>query len=193
MKELFCHCLEDITRYAGECRQELLSTVAVICLFRTGQMLVQKKTGKDAEQGHPCSFLSGLMRDCAWSIYLIFVSYITLGMRQIGSRQELSILLWQAVLLYPEELPLFLENILLFLPYGGLFFLTFRSGGSIRRLLLSAAVCSLSIELLQLFLRCGKTELLDLLLNLAGAVLGWGFTRAAAVFWSGKSAGRLDI
>ncbi len=182
MKELFGHCLEDIRRYAVECRQELLSAVTAVCLFRTGQILIQQKKGKDAGKGHPCSFLFRLLRDCAWGSYLVFVSYITLGMRQIGSRQELSFFLWQTVLRHPEELPLLLENILLFLPYGSLFFLTFRSGGGMQKLILSATVCSLYIEILQLLLRCGKTELLDLVLNLLGAVLGWGLTKKAGVF-----------
>lgn len=65
----------------------------------------------------------------------------------------------------------FIGNILLFIPIGFLFPIAFRKDWKIT--LLFGCCCSLCVELLQLILQRGYFEIDDILLNTAGAGLGY--------------------
>jgi len=64
-------------------------------------------------------------------------------------------------------------NILLFLPFGIILPFAWRKFGKPGKLLLAAFICSLSLELTQLFFALGNFDVDDLLLNMGGALLGF--------------------
>ena len=65
-----------------------------------------------------------------------------------------------------------LENVLLFIPFGMLFPLTFHKTVQKRNTIGAAIRISVCIEILQFVFRCGKTEIDDVILNVVGACAG---------------------
>lgn len=172
--DLINRCLTDSIRYARGCQREMIGAVIAVGIVRVLYEVWQWKKGvKGVERKLLRPFLTSLALWEINSIYVVYAFYVTLGMRHIGMRQEVNLLPFQAVLSRPGEIPLMLENILLFLPLGILLPLTFPGFSKGKLVLGAAGAVSLTIELLQYLFRCGKTELDDVILNMLGAGAGW--------------------
>ncbi len=74
-------------------------------------------------------------------------------------------------------------NVLAFLPLG--FFLPYvrRKEYTLLQMMLAGALCSYTIELIQLVTRTGSFDVDDILLNTCGAVLGWLMFLSLRRFW----------
>ena len=164
--ELIKRCISDSLYYARECLGWLIWTVVIVAIARLLLAWWKGKKGRNP-------LLASLLLWEIDSIYIVYTLYVTLGMRRVGIRREVELLPFLAVLERPEELPLMVENILLFIPFGFLLPLTFPRLSSGRRVFLLAGAVSLVIEVLQYLFRCGKTELDDVIFNILGAGIGW--------------------
>lgn len=71
-------------------------------------------------------------------------------------------------------------NILAFIPLGLLVPIILRSFENIRRIFLLGVGTSLTIELIQFIFRVGAFDIDDILLNAAGAIVGYSFYRLLA-------------
>ncbi len=112
------------------------------------------------------------------AMYLYFAYYITIGMRVIGSRREVELIPFYQI--QPFEWRLVFENLLLFVPYGILCPLTMQLYGkrcNFKKILLLGMDASIVIEVLQYALNCGKSETTDIVMNVAGAIIGYGIYR----------------
>lgn len=67
-----------------------------------------------------------------------------------------------------------MDNILLFIPFG--FFLSAIEGGG-KRVILTGAIVSASIEIIQYIAALGLAEIDDVISNTLGAVIGFGVWR----------------
>lgn len=72
-------------------------------------------------------------------------------------------------------------NILLFIPFGFLLPLAFRSFSRLRSALLVMALTSLLFEVIQMLMAIGHFDIDDVLLNAIGGVIGYGFFRLSAL------------
>ena len=80
-----------------------------------------------------------------------------------------------------------LQNILAFIPWGILVPLLFERFRRFKHTVLSAAVLSGAIEILQLVFRCGLCELDDVMNNVLGTIIGYAIWRVAVL--RGKTLG----
>ena len=80
----------------------------------------------------------------------------------------------------------FIENIIMFLPFGVFLSVLFHRGRSGWRCVLTGFVCSCAIELMQHITQRGYMQLDDVITNTAGTFVGWlawrGFDRLRGRF-----------
>ena len=109
---------------------------------------------------------------------VLFILYWTVGKRDVGSKQELSLIPFYSFIAartQPEWYREIVANVLLFIPVGLSmpFSLPRRfSRHPIRSTILFAAVLSFLIEVLQLVFGLGLCETDDVIANTAGAAIG---------------------
>lgn len=117
-------------------------------------------------------------------VYIGALSEVTLLSRTAYDRGANLELFWSYRLLFsdhsPEAFKLLFGNIALLIPWGFLLPLLTRFGKHPAGAVLSGAMTSLTIELLQLKTGLGLFELDDLLNNTIGALLGWCLWHAAS-------------
>lgn len=81
----------------------------------------------------------------------------------------------------------FIENIIMFLPFGVFLPVLFHRERSGWRCVLTGFVCSCAIELMQHITQRGYMQLDDVITNTAGTFVGWlawrGFDRLRGRFW----------
>lgn len=106
-------------------------------------------------------------------IYVAYFIYITFGIRYVGQRQEIDLILFHNIGRNSSELRFVVENILLFIPFGYLLPTGIKRFRRLNRVAVCAAALSIVIEILQYVFRCGKTEVNDVIMNLTGAILGY--------------------
>lgn len=135
----------------------------------------------------------GLMAACRQSLfrwisrialvlYCFFIVWITLtGRESAGEREyELRFLWTYKHAIMDNAWDLFYEgilNIALFIPFGMLLHASARRWGwlySLVFVVLAAAVCSGSVEVMQFSYKLGLCELDDVMHNTLGALIGWG-------------------
>lgn len=165
-------CIYDIAKYWNECWWMIGLAVITIGVIAIGIRLYRKKRGMECLGMLPFCF-----RLFIWicnSVYLTYSFYVTFGMRYIGMRREVNWIPFEGIWTRPWEIPLMIENVLLFVPFGVLLPITFPQSRSWKVVLKSAALCSILIEVLQYVFQCGKTEVDDCILNCLGAMLGYG-------------------
>lgn len=112
-----------------------------------------------------------------WSAYLEQLLWLVLLNRPPGSRRSLDLGLFDTVSRSAQGNSYVVENVLLFLPFGLLFPLLFRFRKRRKcrfpMCLLSAFLCSAGIETVQYVTFRGYSQLDDVVMNVAGAALGY--------------------
>lgn len=113
-------------------------------------------------------------------IYIVMVICITLLSRESGSRTGIDLGLFETWgrNVFPDRF--FVENVILFIPYGVLMPISiksFRKGG---KCIISAFLFSICLELTQLVAQRGFCQLDDVLTNGFGACIGYVLLRLAA-------------
>ncbi|MEY8328828.1 VanZ family protein [Lachnospiraceae bacterium 48-33] len=104
--------------------------------------------------------------------YVIMVLYITYFSREPGSRIGIDLQIFGTWGQRAQSKAYFLENILLFIPFGCCFPIVWRRMRNPFFLLLTAGVISVSIELSQYITRRGYCQIDDVITNIFGAFIG---------------------
>ncbi len=174
--EYIKRCIQDILKYWNACWKIVVLATGIVCMIAVIIHFYHRRN--KAEEVTDPKFLYKLIVLICDSVYLTYSFYITFGMRYIGERREVQWIPFVDVCNRLWEIPLLIENILLFIPFGVLAPLTSRRLQNGIRVLAGAAIGSLGIEVLQYVFQCGKTEIDDVILNCLGAMIGY------AVFFS---------
>lgn len=109
-------------------------------------------------------------------VFLYYMLYVTLLSRTIGFRREVRLWPLAGLKISSGEFHYIIENVLLFIPFGVLLCMTLYAYGkksTMKTILLTSFLTSMSIELLQYIFACGKSETADVITNVLGAVLGY--------------------
>lgn len=107
------------------------------------------------------------------AVYVTVLLMMTLFSREPGSRQGVELRLFATVGTSVEGWAYFVENIMLFIPYGLLFPLAsswFQKGWNC---ILGGLFSSIALETIQLRTEMGFCQLDDVVTNTAGAAAGW--------------------
>ena len=115
------------------------------------------------------------------TIYLCVLFYITLGSRELGSRDAVRLIPFSSIIKDNGSLNLFafvlmMLNIILFVPYG--FLRTCLQGKSSSRwsfviVFFESLFLSTMIEVIQRITKLGYFELEDIICNTVGGIMGW--------------------
>lgn len=154
----------DILRWWTQCWAEALFTGI---LFMMAGRWINRKLNRQ-------KLLSILL--FADGFFLYYMLYVTLFMRSIGSRREVELLPFTDPALINGDFHYVMENVLLFIPFGILLYMTLRAYGrkcSMRTVLSASFLTSVSVEFLQYVFACGKSEIDDVITNIAGALIGY--------------------
>ena len=109
-------------------------------------------------------------------VFFYFLLYVTLISREIGSRREVMLLPFESFKILSEEFHYVIENVLLFIPFGFLLYITscaFDKKCNMKTILLASFLTSVSVEFLQYIFSCGKSETDDVITNVVGAMIGY--------------------
>lgn len=109
-------------------------------------------------------------------VFLYYLLYVTLLSRTIDSWREVEFLPFMGDEIRNGDIHYVIENVLLFIPFGFLLYMTFYIYGkkcSMKMILMVSFLTSVSVELLQYIFSCGKSETDDVIANVLGAVLGY--------------------
>lgn len=107
-------------------------------------------------------------------IYLTVVLKLAFFSREPGSRNRLDLIPFTTWGDSIKDHAFFIENIVMFLPFGMLFPLCFYWGRKARSCILAGAFFSVCLEILQLVTKRGYCQLDDVLTNIWGTILGFG-------------------
>lgn len=167
-------CINDIMIYWHDCKNIALMTG--IGAVAAGLILMvisvpRSKENKRNKSYYPKQLLR-LLIVFFDGIYAVYLLYVTLGMRYIGQRQEVNLIPFQVSYV---EMRFVIENVLLFIPFGFLMPLTSKKLSKYKWVFVSTLIISVCIEVCQYIFRCGKTEVDDVILNVAGASAGFLF------------------
>lgn len=165
-------CIQDIIKYWKECREIVFIVVLVIFVVAAGVRIYRRKNGLKYDS--VAVFCYKVLVAVCDSIYVTVSFYITFGMRYVGERQEVQWIPFEEVWGNIWELPLLVENCLLFVPFGILTPLTFYRFRNWKKIAKYAFLLSILIESAQYIFQCGKTEVDDVILNCLGAMVGYG-------------------
>lgn len=111
--------------------------------------------------------------------WILFIAYIIVTFqtvffsREAGSRKEISLVLFETWGHSFHMHAMFIENIIMFIPFGILNPLLFRKFRNARVCVLAGFICSCSIEVLQHITQTGYLQLDDVMTNTIGTILGW--------------------
>jgi glycopeptide antibiotics resistance protein len=125
--------------------------------------------------------LMTLLLYLAFTIYVCALIYITLGNRELGSRNEARWIPFMNILLENGRLNilgfvLMLLNIVLFIPYGFLITLVLRNVKTLNRFIIASVdslLLSIGIETVQRITKLGYFEVEDMICNTFGGMVGW--------------------
>lgn len=116
----------------------------------------------------------------SFGVYAVILSFLVFWERKEGSRDGISLILFDTMGKGSLFDALVVENLLLFIPFGALLPCIFDQMKNLRSCVLAGFLCSTAIELAQLFTGRGYCQLDDVVMNTLGAVCGWLVYRAAA-------------
>lgn len=170
--QIISRCIQDIIKYWNECWWMIGLVVISVCVAAVMIQLYRKKQGMECLA--MSAFCYRLFVYSCNSVYLFYSFYVTFGMRYVGMRREVKWIPFEGIWTRPWEIPLLIENVLLFVPFGVLLPVTFSKIRSWKIVLTSAGLYSILIEVLQYVFRCGKSEVDDCILNCLGAMIGYG-------------------
>lgn len=167
----------DILKNWMECWQE--AVIAGIVFMAVGRQIYSGR--RQQKKVYVVSFADG--------VFLYYLLYVTLISRSAGSRREVVLLPFMGAEILSGDYHYVIENVLLFIPFGVLLNMTLCAYGkksNIKIILLSALLTSLSVEILQYCLSCGKSETDDVLANVTGALIGYGIAKLTIMPWHFK-------
>ncbi len=126
-------------------------------------------------------------------LWLLFISYIWVVIqtaffsREPGSRKKVSLLLFETWGNTFRMHTYFIENIIMFVPFGVLLPIHFHKMEKCRYCVLTGFLCSCAIETAQLITQRGFFQVDDILTNTTGALIGWCVWRGVgSLFHEGK-------
>lgn len=111
--------------------------------------------------------------------WIFFLSYILIIFqtaflsREPGSRKSISLTLFETWGNGIHNHAFFIENIIMFVPFGILTPILFFKMRKVQCCVLSGFLCSCTIEIMQLLTQRGYCQVDDVLTNTVGAFLGW--------------------
>lgn len=114
------------------------------------------------------------------AIYAGFLLQLAYFSREPGSRNGISPILFETWGSTAISHAYFIENILLFLPFGILFPMGFAALRKGIFCILAGMFSSICLELMQLFSHRGFCQLDDVVTNTLGTAIGWGIYRVIA-------------
>lgn len=167
-------CINDIMIYWHDCKNIALMTgfgAVAVGLILMAISVPRSEENRRNKSYYPKQLLR-LLIVFSDGIYAVYLLYVTLGMRYIGQRQEVNLIPFQVSY---GEMRFVIENVLLFIPFGLLMPLTSKKLSKYKWVFVSTLIISVCIEVCQYIFRCGKTEVDDVILNVAGASAGFLF------------------
>lgn len=105
--------------------------------------------------------------------YILVIFRIAFLCREPGSRKAISLVLFETWGHTFHMYAMFVENIIMFIPFGVLLPILFRIFRSGWACVLTGFICSCSIEILQHITQTGYLQLDDVVTNTTGTLLGW--------------------
>lgn len=105
--------------------------------------------------------------------YILVIFRIVFLCREPGSRKAISLVLFETQGHSFHMHAMFVENIIMFIPFGVLLPILFRKFRSGWAYILTGFICSCSIEILQHITQTGYLQLDDVVTNRTGTLLGW--------------------
>lgn len=105
--------------------------------------------------------------------YIFIIFSIVFLCREPGSRKDTSLVLFETWGHTFHMHAMFVENIIMFIPFGVLLPLLFRKSRNGWICVLTGFICSCSIEIVQHITQTGYLQLDDVVTNTMGTLLGW--------------------
>ena len=105
--------------------------------------------------------------------YILVIFRIAFLCREPGSRKDISLVLFETWGHTFHMHAMFIENIIMFIPFGVLLPILFRKFRNGWVCVLAGFICSCSIEILQYITQTGYLQLDDVVTNTTGTLLGW--------------------
>lgn len=174
-KELFLIVCKDMQEPAAYIPQAMAVGLFVVLL--TG--IFRRITDSQAEQGR-----TGLLCWFFCAFYVDILLNTVFFSREAGSRIGIDLHLlgtWGETV---QSQGYVVENVLLFIPFGILFPCCFRFMKNGFFCVFTGGLCSIGIELVQLVTERGYCQLDDVVMNTAGAAVGWCFYWIAAFIFT---------
>lgn len=111
---------------------------------------------------------------CAIFLAYIFVIFrVVFLCREPGSRKAISLVLFETWGYTFYMHAMFIENIIMFIPFGMMLPMLFRKFRNGWLCVLAGFICSCSIEIVQHITQTGYLQLDDVVTNTTGTLLGW--------------------
>lgn len=110
--------------------------------------------------------------------YILVIFRVAFLCREPGSRKAISLVLFETWGHTFHMHAMFVENIIMFIPFGVLLPILFRKFRSGLACVLTGFICSCSIEIVQHITQTGYLQLDDVVTNTMGTLLGWFIWRA---------------
>lgn len=147
-----------------------LLVISVAAMLAAGSYLgIRKVTGR----GIRCQISANGLCRVLLLVYFLVLLQTALFSREPGSRHSLDLTLFETWGRSAVSHAYFIENILMYLPFGILVPACFRKMERPWVCVLTACGSSALLELTQLLTRRGYCQLDDVVTNTAGALLGW--------------------
>lgn len=105
--------------------------------------------------------------------YILVIFRIAFLCREPGSRKAISLVLFETWGHTFHMHAMFVENIIMFIPFGVLLPILFREFRNGWLCVLTGFICSCSIEIVQHITQTGFLQLDDVVTNTTGTLLGW--------------------
>ena len=136
------------------------------CIVFNVSLFLEKRMGYSNKISKKISFTIFLA-------YVVVIFYTAFLSREPGSRKSISLVLFETWGCTFHMHAMFIENIIMFIPFGILNPLLFRKFRNARVCVLAGFICSCSIEVLQHITQTGYLQLDDVMTNTIGTILGW--------------------
>lgn len=109
----------------------------------------------------------------SWAVYLSVIIILTFFSREPGSRTDVNMRLFGTWGISAQSHAYVIENVLLFIPFGMMFPMIGKWFSNIYVCIITAALFSITIEIMQYITARGFCQLDDIVMNTLGAIIGW--------------------
>lgn len=151
--------------------------VILVGLFTIGYRLIYKKILQGSKKLNVFTIVLNAIFLC-YLLVVLFATLLTRTSTEVSQRTILGLFdsyryAWSTMSSY--EWRYIILNICMFIPFGFLFPIVYKKLNKWRYTCLAGAVATLLIEVLQLVLKCGIFEADDIMNNIIGTMIGYGF------------------